>query len=448
MKQAHKIVWTEGMFLRPHHFQQSVSYLERSIADWGMALHGHHWGFLELDVDQAALRQGLVALDAASGVMPDGTYFAFRGAREAPPPLALGESKGGQAVVLALPVQLPGREEVIFAERADSLARHLAYEAEVDDFNAVAVGSAQIQASRLRLRLMPANELNANWIAMGVVRVLERGADNGLRLDAGYIPPTLNCRRDDNLLALQRDLQGLLQQRSQQMGQRLEQAGRAGVSEIADFLLLQLINRHLGQVSHAISLASLHPERLFADWLALAGELATFTPRRMLSAGELPVYDHDDLAGCFGRLQLLLRQGLSVIHEDSALQIPIVERSHGLSVASLANPAMLDDFGFVLAARADLPAESLRTHLPAQLKVAPVQRIRDLVQLQLPGIALQPMPVAPRQIPYHSGFTYFEIERGGELWSQMERSGAFALHVAGHFPGLEMEFWAIRNEQG
>ncbi|MFQ8717393.1 MAG: type VI secretion system baseplate subunit TssK [Enterobacter hormaechei] len=30
----------------------------------------------------------------------------------------------------------------------------------------------------------------------------------------------------------------------------------------------------------------------------------------------LPVYDHDDLALCFGKLMLMLRQGLSLVMED------------------------------------------------------------------------------------------------------------------------------------
>lgn len=62
------------------------------------------------------------------------------------------------------------------------------------------------------------------------------------------------------------------------------------------------------------------------------------------------------------------------------------------------------------------------------MKIAPVTRIRDLVQLQLPGIGLRTMPAAPRQIPYHAGYTYFELEKGGDLWKQMEKSSAFALH--------------------
>ena len=80
-----------------------------------------------------------------------------------------------------------------------------------------------------------------------------------------------------------------------------------------------------------------------------------------------------------------------------------------------------------------------------QIKIGPVERIRDLVNLNLPGIALRSLPVAPRQIPYHAGFLYFELDRAGDLWKVTEQSRALAMHIAGEFPGLELEFWAVRG---
>jgi type VI secretion system protein ImpJ len=63
----------------------------------------------------------------------------------------------------------------------------------------------------------------------------------------------------------------------------------------------------------------------------------------------------------------------------------------------------------------------------------------------LPGIGLRLLPTAPRQLPFHAGFHYFELDRGSDLWKQLINSGGLALHVAGDFPALELELWAIRN---
>jgi type VI secretion system protein ImpJ len=114
----------------------------------------------------------------------------------------------------------------------------------------------------------------------------------------------------------------------------------------------------------------------------------------------------------------MLRQGLSLVLEEHAIQLPLTERTHGLNVATLSTN-MAREFGFVLAVKANVPGEMLQTHFPAQMKVAPVTKIRDLVQLQLPGMKLRAMPVAPPQIPWHAGYNYFELEKGRAV----ERNG-------------------------
>lgn len=443
MTKAEKVVWTEGMFLRPHHFQRAESYLLNAIREWGTLQRSYLWGFLDVELDEAMLRQGCIALSYCSGLLPDGTLFYVR---DNLAPLKIPDNINNEKVVLALPVRRGERDTVIFSEESASLARFTAFEQEVADDNAMSVGDATVQFGRLRLTLMLEKDLTAEWVAIGLAVVAEKRNDNSVRLDNNYIPPMLNANNNPPLYSMMNDLHGLLVQRSQQVSSRLQQPGRFNTSELVEFTLLALINRHLGEVSHLKSLPLLHPESLWRSWLPFASELATWTTPRT-SGNMLPVYDHDDLAGCFSKLMLLLRQGLSQVMEDQAIQLPLNERSHGLNIATVPETSMVREFGFVLAVKANVPGEHLQTHFPAQMKVAPVSKIRDLVQLQLPGIVLHAMPVAPPQIPWHAGYSYFELDKGGELWQEMNKSGAFALHLAGEFPGLNMEFWAIRSQE-
>ncbi|WP_215201470.1 type VI secretion system baseplate subunit TssK, partial [Escherichia coli] len=48
-----------------------------------------------------------------------------------------------------------------------------------------------------------------------------------------------------------------------------------------------------------------------------------------------------------------------------------------------------------------------------------VEHIRQLVNLHLPGIRVKPLPVAPRQIPFHSNKTYFILEPNAEDMAQL-----------------------------
>ena len=114
-------------------------------------------------------------------------------------------------------------------------------------------------------------------------------------------------------------------------------------------------------------------------------------------------------------------------------------------VAKVPDPTLYGTAVFILAARADLPAEELRRRFPAQLKIGPVEDMSKLVNLSLPGVSVSPVPVAPRQLPFHAGFVYFELDQSGKTWAGLKSSGALAMHLAGEFPGLELEFWAIRS---
>lgn len=73
------------------------------------------------------------------------------------------------------------------------------------------------------------------------------------------------------------------------------------------------------------------------------------------------------------------------------------------------------------------------------MKIGPAEKIRDLVNLSLLGISLNPLPVAPREIPLHAGFNYFGLEQKNELWNQLEHSAGLMLHIGGELPRLVLE---------
>lgn len=439
---SYRVVWSEGMYLRPQHFQQLERYVEHYVTRRTEGLRGAYWGWMHLQIDQDAYALGRVSLLGGAGVMRDGTPFSFA-AEDAPPPYEIPADLTDELVVLALPLRRPGGQEIVFEEEEGSSARFRVIERETADGNAIALGPAVLQLGAQRLRLMRASALTADWQAVGVVRVIERRTDHKLVMDANYIPPVLEVAAHPTLRGMIAELHGLLTQRSEALAARLTQPGRGGVSEVSDFLLLELANRYLALTWHAQQAVQVHPEQLFIDWLKLACDLSTYTsPTRRPVVW--PVYDHDNLNESIRPLLEELRRSLSAVLEQSAIAIELEERSHGVRVGRMPDPVLVRDASFVLAVHADIPADAVQQRFPTQVKVGSVERIRDLVQLQLPGIGVRSLPVAPRQIPYHAGYHYFELDKNGEMWRQLEKSGGFAMHLAGEFPGLAMEFWAIR----
>lgn len=444
MSSHSRVAWVEGLFLQPHHLQQQERRFEHLVAMPTAAHAPLTWGFADLEIDESALALGKLVISKASGVLPDGTWFDIPRVDPAPAALDVPADAKDELIVLALPLARTDAVDFDFEGDSASMARHAIEEIEVRDSALPGDRFAQIQIGRLRLRLLPTARGTAGFVSLGVAQVLERRADGAVVLQRDYLSPVLRIGAAAQLQTMVQEIQGLLHQRGEVLAQRLAHPGRGGVAEIAEVLNLQAINRHEPVFAHFAAQPSLHPEQLYRAMLALAGDLATFdAPRRRVA--EFSGYQHQNLRASFAPLLSELRRLLSLVLEQTAVPIELQTRSHGVRVAIIRDTNLLKSASFVLAASAQMPMEALRSRFPAQVKLGPAERIRDLVNLALPGIALSALPVAPRQIPFHAGFAYFELDRGGDLWRELEKSGGMALHVGGEFPGLELEFWAIKS---
>jgi type VI secretion system protein ImpJ len=432
------------MFLLPHHFQQEARHVEYE-ADMRLRATGPHaWGFFELALDESLLAVGRVGVSRATGLLPDGTPFSVP-QHDAPPlPLEVPADMKGELVLLAVPLAREGVTQVRWDDGgAADLCRWRAVSEELRDHTNAADEPEPVQTGALELRLLRAKEAGDAHALLGVARVTERRSDGQVVLDRGYIAPQTRIDASQQLSAHAALLHGLVRQRARALAGRMGQLGH-GVSEMADFLMLQALNRAEPVFRQHALAPSTAPHTLYLACLALAGELSTFTAEGRCPA-EHPAYRHDDLQATFTPVIADLRRMLSTVLERNAVQIDLAERNHGVRMAVFPDPELARSALFVLAANAQMPTEQLRTRLPSQAKLGPPERLRDLVNLALPGLPLRSLPTAPRQLPFHAGFHYFEIDRGGELWKQIERGGSLAMHVAGDFPGLDLELWAIRQ---
>ncbi len=446
-----RVVWSEGMLLQQQHLQQHDRYVHWLIGARCASRGAHGWGFSMLVLDSALLALGKLALRACAGVMPDGTPFSLPENGDLPLPLDVPESRRDAVIVLTLALARPGvpeiEEDCGVADAGsikESYSRYRRAEYVVDDCHTRAGESALVQVARLHVRLSFADEIGDAFCGIGVARVVERRADHRLVLDVGYMAPCLDYRVAPPLSAFVDELVGLLRQRTQVLSARLAQPGIGAVAELADFLLLQLVNRFEPLLAHWASSAGVHPEALYCALLQLAGELSGLM-RGAMRPLELGPYRHDALAASFAPLIANVREALSHAMNPQAVAIGLDARPFGLHVARVADTSLFANSGFVLTARADMAADTLAAALPQQLKVGPLEKIDDLVNLQLPGIALRLLPAAPRQLPFHAQRCYFALDANDSLWPQLASSGALAMHVAGALPGLELQLWAIKQ---
>jgi len=444
MSENNKIAWLEGMFLRPQHFQQHDRYLETFVRERCGGLKPYDWGIKKLQIDSRQLAMGKFSLIECSGIFPDGTPFNLPEDDDLPLPIDIPTDVQNNIIYLALPTQRSGAVEVDTDENLNNLARYHATECEVRDANVATNATSAVMVAKLHTSLMLERQERAGHVYIGIARVIESRIDKNVILDDYYIPSNVDCNAIPQLKGYIKELYGLLHTRGEALGGRASEAGRGGVAEISDYMLLQLVNRVEPLFEHLQNVPFLHPESFYRIAIQLAGELSTFC-----KANKRPIsfssYIHDDLQSTFKQVMDELRTLLSSVLEQNAIFIPLTAPKYGIRGAKLPDINLLKDAVFVLAVNAQVSIEQLRSGFPTQVKIGPVEQINLLVRNALPGITIHALPVAPRQIPFHAGFAYFELNKQSELWKQMQQSGGFAIHIAGEFPGLELEFWAIKN---
>jgi type VI secretion system protein ImpJ len=444
MSSNNRVVWSEGLFLRPQHFQQQERHLERYIEGRSRDLRAHSWGFTELDLERDLLAIGKFGLRRAAGVFPDGTPFSMPDDDPLPAPLEMTSQVRDQKVFLAIPLRKESARESDRREQVDGIVRYKSKDFEARDITADSNATATLEVAALRSRLMLASQPHEDFACIPLAHIQECRADRLITLDERFMPTVLNIQQAPRLATFLTELQGLLHQRGEALAARAVASGRGGAAEIADFLMLQTVNRYEALVDHFVASRLIHPEELYRLCLEIAGDLATLTTstRRL---GKLPPYQHEDLRAGYDPLMAALRASLSVVLEQNAVAIALEKKRFNISVGIVNDKTLFETSAFVLAARADVPAENVRKGMPAQATIASVETIAKLVNDHLPGVPLQPLSVVPRQIPFHAGFAYFELDRGSPRFRELKSGGGIAIHVPDSFPGLVMELWAIRG---
>ncbi len=81
------MVWSEGLFIRPHHFQQNDRYVEGLIENRVRHVTPYPWGFSRIEIDRDLAQQSRFGLRRAAGVMPDGTPFDLPDQSTLPAPI-------------------------------------------------------------------------------------------------------------------------------------------------------------------------------------------------------------------------------------------------------------------------------------------------------------------------------------------------------------------------
>lgn len=436
-----RVVWSEGVYISPHHFQQNDRYFEHNLRKILSISQAHFYGILNLKVDETLLNQGVFGISHIEAIFDDGTLYFPEGFEVDLLKCKIPPNLSDRLLYLVISRASVYSNEVSF-NNEDSSTRYTAFEKRVADTTDICADKIDITLAHLNVKLMLEDDINANLIKLPIALV-STNSNAEITLNESYIPPTLIAQNNSILKSYINEVYGLLLQKSKSLANAVNDPNRGGTVEIIDFLMLQTINRYLAyMLHHSEGAKHTHPEVLFVNLMKLCADLMTFLPSRKM--GDMPIYNHKNLRECYRHLMSNLRLSLSTILEQRIIRIELDQKDSATYVAQTPNSRILDVADFILAVKADMPNEVIRQKLPNMIKISSVEKIGELVSYHLPGIKLNALAIAPRELPYHNGYVYFELEKQTELWKLFDDTSGMAFHIAGDFPNINLEFWAIK----
>jgi len=439
-----RVVWSEGMYIGPHHFQAQSRYFEDSIQFATSAIWPNNHGFLGLELDSESLHNGTLSVLHARGIFSDGLLFKMPEADSLPLARELAGSfpsdRDSVTVFLSIDPYLPDGRNC----SDDSGARFLAKAQMVpDEMN----GRDQkpVRTARKNIVLAFEPELSPQAVSLPVTRLLRSGSGK-FTFDPNFIPPTLQIGASPRLMVMLQQMVDLLEEKSDSLTGGASGSGKTGYStrEIANFWFRHALNAGLAPLRHLLYTKRGHPEELYTELARLAGALCTFTLE--IHPRSIPQYRHIQADECFDALDKLIRSLLEAVLPTNCLSIALTPAGDYLHNGAVNDQRTLGRAIWVFAIRAKLSAAELIQKTPQLIKICSEQFVPELVKRALPGLTLTHMPAPPAAIPASAETQYFLVSRQGPCWNHLVETRKVGVYVPGEFSELEMQLFVVLEQ--
>jgi type VI secretion system protein ImpJ len=436
------VLWTKGVLLSPQHFQTQDRFLEDLLEFQLSTLAFCPWGFRELEIDREALAGGTFAIASAAGIFPDGLLFEMPGADPTPAPKqlegAFAPDQESLDIYLAIPEYRYGGHNVSGGQRE----RDTRYRAEELLLRDETTGRSErpIQVARKNFRIVFQGEPAEGSSMLRVAR-LSRSATGDYHLDAQFIPPIIDVTASDYVMSIARRLVEILSAKSSQLAGTRRQKNQSladfGIADVASFWLLYTINSSLPALRHLYETRRGHPATLYEAMLSLAGALTTFSIR--IQPRDLPSYEHDELSGCFTKLDAQLRELLETVVPANAVSIPMRLVQPSVYAAALDQEKYLAAPQLFLAVSTSGRASDVVQRLPHLVKLSAAGQMDHLIRQALAGLALTYVATPPSAVPVKLSHHYFLIQKSGPEWDAVARARNIAAYVPAELGEMQLE---------
>ena len=422
MSAHNKVVWSEGLFLQPQHFQQQDRYL-RALRRG--ALPGARFPTAGASPSSRSSATccgiGKFGLRRAAGVFPDGTPFRMPDDDPLPEPIDIGAQTRDQIVYLAVPLRrADARRRPRRGRRRAGTPRGRASGKRATRRRRPAIRRCS-KSARLRTRFLLRERGDARPTRASRSRISSSAAPTSRWCSTKRSSRRCcDARAATRLATFMTELLGLLHQRGEALGGRVAATGRGGSAEIADFLMLQAINRYEPLLAHLRRVGRRCIPRSCSGCACRrrrAGDVHHPSKRAPAAAGLPPRSPARVVrAGDGGAARVAERRARAARDSDSDRA-----KKFGISVATVADRGAVRHRGVHPGRARGSAGRGAAPAFPGAVEDRAGGEDSRPRQPAAAGRAGAPDAGGAAADPVHAGFVYFELDQSHELWSQLKR---------------------------
>lgn len=442
MKFLSRVVWSEGMYLGPHHFQTQSRYFEDSVGFLVSSLWHEPWGLLHAEFDPEAIRNGSAVLLHASGVFPDGLVFECPASDPPPPTRNIVDAFPSTDAALMLYLAVPSRKDNGLDCNLTGIDASIRYQVMQrplrDETNGM--DEREIDLGRKNLQILTEPELTRDTVAIPIARVLRDGHGSFI-YDADFIPACLRINASETLMLMAKRLLETIHEKSTTIARSARRSGKfeAGTSalDVANYWFLHALHNASPALRHLYATKHAHPEELYEALSRLAGALCTFSVDS--DPANLPSYDHRDPGPVFRALDQHIRRHLEIVVPSNVVTLQFAAPQAYISEADITDERCLRRSRWILGIRSSLGEAELIRSVPRLVKVCSAKFVPELVKRALPGLTLTHLPVPPSAIRAEADMQYFVIEVTGPCWEHILQTRRVGVYIPGDIANPEFD---------
>lgn len=444
--------WSEGMFLRPQQFQAMDRARAEELAAATAASDPCSYGIVRVEINPAALAARQFELRRCQARLRDGTLIWLEQGEE-PDRLSL-ERAGEQMAALSAALDDPLKEVdtlrvYLAVPRFDPAganvsppgppdrSRMLVTRQPVQD-DTTGGNDQEVEFRRLNVRLKLSTEDLSGFEVLPIAQIRRAGnREAAPEVDQDYFPPMLAVDAWAPLgLDVVRGVYDLVSRRVEVLSaQAVSRQVGFSSSEPGDLDRLMMLSKLLESQAalRVVAFApGVHPRVAYTELCRVAGQLAVFEQDRCQP--ELPLYDHDNLAGIFRDVKTRIEAMLGrVVSLDFEQRYFVGTASATLAVTMDPKWLRTDWQCYVGVLHGEMAEEECHSLLTGNAhldwKLGSPDEVDRLFRLGLPGLELFPLERPPRALPARSGWLYYRIGTESPAYRSVQVAQGLAIRL-------------------